>query len=372
MKTTFRAWCCAVVFAVARSGAAVEAEPVFHTLFSDQIIGISGDGKTAIGGYGALRWSPPSARELLDDDAFPLGFAVGSSHDASAVAGFVLQLVGERYQTEAFRWNEADGYQLLGPVPGFDESQSQDISSDGSVVVGLLSTPENSNRAFSWSGSELNLLELLPNAGGPDASPYSTAEAVSADGSVIVGSSSVQPGERLAVRWDNGQIASLGDLPGGEIDSYAAGISADGSVIVGTATTDRGREGFRWTEDEGLVSLWPRTTAYDASADGSVIIGAGSLDGGPVEPLLWDIDRGVTSLYLLLSRHLPEVSGWHLGGTESISDDGLVVAGIANAPNDGPNYSYVATVPEPSSTILLAIGFAGLLCGRRTRKAIVR
>ncbi len=49
----------------------------------------------------------------------------------------------------------------------------------------------------------------------------------------------------------------LGDLPGGRFSSYASGVSADGSVVVGSSesTAMFTVEAFRWTQSTGMVGL---------------------------------------------------------------------------------------------------------------------
>ena len=47
----------------------------------------------------------------------------------------------------------------------------------------------------------------------------------------------------------------LGDLPGGLSLSDARGVSADGSVVVGTSVSASGFEAFRWTQAGGMVGL---------------------------------------------------------------------------------------------------------------------
>lgn len=75
----------------------------------------------------------------------------------------------------------------------------------------------------------------------------SSAHAVSADGSVIVGSGTSASGTE-AFKWTSaGGMIGLGNLTGGTFDSSASGISADGSVIVGRGYSSSGKEAFRWT-----------------------------------------------------------------------------------------------------------------------------
>lgn len=78
----------------------------------------------------------------------------------------------------------------------------------------------------------------------------------------------------------------LGDFPGGTFESQGLRVSADGSVVVGNGTTDSGKQAFRWTQREGMVSLgnlpdggFKQSWAVGVSADGSVIVGYGDPDG---------------------------------------------------------------------------------------------
>ena len=84
---------------------------------------------------------------------------------------------------------------------------------------------------------------------------FSNAHGVSADGSIIAGSSLVDfGGVREAYRWDatNG-MQGLGDPPGGSFSSVAIGISADGSTIVGELhPTQTTLEGFRRDAINGM------------------------------------------------------------------------------------------------------------------------
>src|SRR4029450_7807252 len=98
---------------------------------------------------------------------------------------------------------------------------------------------------------------------------FALADAVSADGSVIVGqSSSTASGNRgEAFRWTMLQgMAGLGDLPGGDFQSTAYAVSADGTIVVGQGSTDLGREAFIWDEQQGLRNL--KSVLIQAGATG--------------------------------------------------------------------------------------------------------
>ena len=155
---------------------------------------------------------------------------------------------------------------------------------------------------------------------------------VSADGSVIVGSSNYDSGLAEAFRWtaETGMVG-LGDLPGGAFSSQALGVSADGSIVVGHGTTAAGREAFIWDATNGMRNLkevlesdfglnltgWTLREPRGPSSDGLVIVGSGTnpigqeegwiaeLQGAP--PCPWDCGDGdgivgIVDLLKLLSQ----------------------------------------------------------------------
>ena len=73
----------------------------------------------------------------------------------------------------------------------------------------------------------------------------SYANAISADGSVVVGAADTASGVTHAFRWANGMMTDLGTF-GGD-NSYTLDVSADGSVVVGAASLPGNFEhAFRW------------------------------------------------------------------------------------------------------------------------------
>jgi len=132
----------------------------------------------------------------------------------------------------------------LGDLPGgLFLSRASGVSADGSVVVGS-SVSASSLEAFRWTpGEGMVGLGFLPGF------PTSGASAASANGSVVVGTS-LGPSEEEAFRWTAaGGLVGLGVLPGGEGGlSSALVVSADGSLVVGVSDSSAGRQAFRWTE----------------------------------------------------------------------------------------------------------------------------
>ena len=89
-------------------------------------------------------------------------------------------------------------------------------------------------------------------------------------------------------------FSGLGDLPGGSFESAANAVSADGRVIVGSSISAFGLEAFRWEDGVmtglgdlpgGVFSSAPRTAA---SADGRVIVGHGAASCPAVEAFRWE------------------------------------------------------------------------------------
>ncbi len=147
---------------------------------------------------------------------------------------------------------------------------------------------------------------------------YSNAQAVSGDGSTVVGYSTSGSGTEAFYWRAGGPIQGLGDLSGGGFYSIAYGASYDGSVIVGRTATARGAEPFRWTAATGLESLgiYGGYVFADAcSGDGSVIVGT-----GPGYAFRWTAASGAVDLGTFSSTYDTKAAF-------GVSADGSVVAG---------------------------------------------
>jgi probable HAF family extracellular repeat protein len=207
-----------------------------------------------------------------------VGEALAVSADGSVVVGY-------SYQRGAFRWTAATGMQIIEGC-----WVAWDVSSDGSVVVGLT----NSGEAFRWT---ITTGVQVLGAG--------QARGISANGSVIVGSSNDR-----AFRWVAG--AGMQDIGPRDFNmSEAYSVSADGSVVVGDAGG-----AFRWTVATGFQYIGSGT-AWDVSADGSVVVGS-SLEGA----FRWTAATGVQYLGTLLGS-----SG---SSAFAVSGDGSIVVGRAS------------------------------------------
>jgi probable HAF family extracellular repeat protein len=250
-------------------------------------------------------------------------------------------------------------------LPGGDFlSTGTGVSADGSVVVGSSQT-ESDTTAYRWTaGSTMMALGTNERQAGD----------VSADGSVVVGSLRVGQDPSLAYRW-TAQTGSttLPTLPRPRLFSAAArAVTPDGSVVVGynefrVGLSGIDQEAFRWTQQEGTTSLksagWSGTFAQDVSGDGSAVVGGGFSPTGSTTAFYWTPETGMVDLRdLLIFGGATNLDGWHLTVANGISADGRTVVGTALGAT-GQHEAFVATIgaiPEPASIVLATFAVAGV------------
>lgn len=288
------------------------------------VVGISGDGFTAVGQYSASSTDPegPKATRWTADGAFPLDpgpAGVGWAHAASGDGSVIVGASTGSYSGPAFRWTQATGMVGIG-VNG----PAYDVSADASVVVG-----EASSLAFRWTADQgVITLPELPPATPAQRIGYSQARAVSADGSWVVGETNGQ-----AFRWSEaGGILGLGILPLGPFAgipgtefSFARDVSDDGSVVVGS------------------------TGAYDPLLELPI----------PWEGFVWTASGGMQRPRDFLDDYGIDLTGWSLYEIYGISDDGTTLLG-AGSHAGHEQVVWIATIPEPTTALLFALGLAGL------------
>ncbi|MFL6621797.1 MAG: PKD domain-containing protein [Sulfurifustis sp.] len=243
---------------------------------------LSGNGAYVIGESNAgeaLRLTPEGAADFLG--ALPFGENTKTkriSVDGGAVIGSIDIINNPNPQ--AFYWTPATGMQPVGGPPvSYQTVEARALSRDGSTVVGHIAM-SGARYAFQWTPTRglMQLWGLTTSTGELN----STANAVSADGRVVVGASpSYRAADFEAFRWTEADsITGLGFLPGGA-SSVATHVSSDGSVIAGDAAVSSDvsqTEAFRWTAETGMVSLGVlpgATTSHlvGLSADGNVAVG---------------------------------------------------------------------------------------------------
>ena len=211
-----------------------------------------------------------------------LGTLGGNSSYAYAVSanGFVVgEAKTSNYLFHAFVWTAANGMQDIGTLGG-DESKATDISADGSIVVGWAHDGNGIKRAFRWTSAD-GMQDL-------SAGDYSTADAVSADGSVIA--VNLPP---IAYRWTaSGGLHILESL-GGNYNSVSD-VSADGSVLTGSSKDSAGNPyAARWTTSSGVEKVGTfYSFARAVSGDGLTITGFETGSAGLYRAFRWTQSGG--------------------------------------------------------------------------------
>jgi len=269
-----------------------------------------------------------------------LGFLPGAKVSlARAISGDATVTVGMgHFEQTAFwgiRWSPA-GIQNLGWTFGLPRA----VSADGSVAVGVGYREESGQQACRWTAAAGRVL-LGTLSGGS----FSEGSGVSADGTVVVGTSDSAGGFR-AFRWTvTDGMMGLGFLPGHEF-SEGNGISADGSTVVGTSFNGLDSEPFRWTQAGGMQGLGhlpgdEDATALAVSGDGAVIVGYSK----PWVAFVWDENHGMRNLQdVLTQRYGFNLSGWGLQEAVAISADARILVG--NGMHDGRSEGWIARVED--------------------------
>ncbi len=276
----------------------------------------------------------------------------------------------------------------IGDLPGGEFlSEARGVSNGGTVIVGNSSSGAAGpglREAFRWTpdGGMVGLGFL----GGQDHRKRSGANAVSADGSVIVGYTSTDNDNlSLAFRWtESTGMVLLTDLPGGRDSTGVSDVSSDGGWLVGGAGSENYDGTFRseavlWHPDgtaEGLgildrgMDIAGRSGAYSVSDDGRIVTGNSfSFEFGE-ELFFWTRENGMRPLeeYLLIDHSIDvDAMGWNLTYA-IISGDGRTLVGTGTSLDGGfHSEGWMVRLPIPAPTTLAPLAAMGLLGMRRRR-----
>jgi len=168
----------------------------------------------------------------------------------------------------AFWWKPSIGTKAL---PASGESSAQAVTRDGTFVVGYARATGGIASGVSWlnGGGDTGYQGLLHDG----VAATSDAVAVSDDGKLVAGGSESSNGSPRGVRWVDHEVELLGT---GHGEIYAKAMSGDGKVIVGYAYDPDAA--VQWTPEAGLMDLplpvgEDRGQAFGVSRDGRVIVG---------------------------------------------------------------------------------------------------
>jgi probable HAF family extracellular repeat protein len=290
--------------------------------FVSSLNDISRDGEYVVGtsrhfGSGspehAIRWNADGTLEDLGTLGGSSAIAFACSDDGSVVVGVSSDAGG---QSRAFRWDAVGGMQAL-PIAG-DFSEAIDVSADGTVIVGTTRSgvfPNTVSEIWRWtqSGGVQNLGGFQGNG--------TEASLVSSDGAVIAGTSG-QSGFRNIVRWS--ALGGYEELQGGSSATIQfAGISSDGSTI-GFNRLDFNAAAYVWREGTGLRDIITTGDDWllDLSEDGFIGVGRSVLTSPTrLFAAVWDLTT------LTPSGQTFQVSGGEDTWLNAVSGDGSVAGG---------------------------------------------
>ena len=321
-----------------------------------------GEGLTDLGGF------PPSS-----PGGFVVSYAYGISADGSTVAGQASGGTAIASSGEAVLFR-SDG--TIVPMAGdlVGDSYGFDVSADGSVAVGTHVGGFTTTSGFVYDdvNGRRMINDLILHTGA------SHAGAISDDGRAIAGwlaADTISNPEAYLYHETEG-LRRLGFIPNGSY-SRADAISADGSTVVGYATDDVGGFAMKWTEADGMVSLGSLlpglpnrrlSQAYGVSGDGSVVVG----ESNGRAFVHSDAYGGMVAVQdLLIALGVVGLEDWILYEATGVSHDGKVITGWGFNESEGLySAAWRAVIPEPSTALLVGLGLMAIASpSRRGREA---
>ena len=323
------------------------------------VTGISGSSQ----GQEVFRWTE-------NGGMFGLGQLTGMSYSVGlgvADDGSVIAGNDKKYDSSStqygYRWSLDAGLQQFSVT---DKDTANDVSANGKAIVGR---NYNTRLAYRWTATD-GMVDLGVTVAGSYS--HSEAMAISDDGTVVVGVSYSNdlvgyPRTGEAFRWTAGDMQGLGDFPGGYNNSLsqANAVSADGEVVVGRGEDDQGYVAFRWSSTDGLVKLGVLPTpdyyseAYGVSADGTIVVGTSGLYGDRVA-FIWNAANGMRNLKTVLQNDYGlNLTGWSLREASKISPDGNVIIGYGINPQGRPKAWRVQLNTPAASEADIAVSATG-------------
>ena len=221
------------------------------------------------------------------------------------------------------------------PGPGLPTCRPEEISDDGTAVGRSFGAAEQGLQAVLWNGTGTVVhLGELPG-GNHQSYGYGVNSIGHAAGYCIVSVGGQAVGQAFLWTPQAGMIG-LGDLPGSLVDSAGYAINDD-DHIVGVSLSSNGNEGFLWTSESGMVGLGDlpggQFISVPMDINNSDQVVGWSVSDEADEVFIWDAQNGMRSL-----GHTPTGG---IAYTAAINDAGQV-AGDLYEPDVG-YFSYIWT-----------------------------
>lgn len=285
------------------------------------------------------------------------GFGLDISRNGTVVVGQAAiagdaALYGMKYQNGVMT--------ALPKLLGTGNYTANGVSDDGSIIVGTCNVG-GVRKAVVYQGNTCTYIGSLTG----NTAHNSFCIGVSGDGSVIAGFGRSSTGFAHAFRYANGTFTDLG-VVGGNSVSNAFNISNDGTTIVGQCFLGSTSVGFFWKQSTGMVSIGypdPTTTPYSianaVSADGSVIVGQATFTENGVE-----VARACTYINGAFTN-IGTLPGLPSSIAQDVSADGRIITGICHDGSDpfNPNTATLIRGFRYENGIMIDIGSLGRMTG---------
>jgi uncharacterized membrane protein len=271
--------------------------------------------------------------------------AFGVSDDGARVAGVNFDTSGIAAIWVGGAWSS------LGVVGGY--SSAFGISGSGNVIVGNFGATSPGTQVFKWTftgpGPGQGTLFTVPNflaAAGPmrvsfdAAGTFVASQPLSRDGTTVVGYGLPQVDGFQAWRCVAACAVPQGlgwlDTAFGTRASAALGVNADGSAVVGqsTVTSSTVLAAFYWSAASGMVNMG-RPAGMTGDARAMAINDAGTVATGGVRPsngigvleqaVVWNITPGVAPTFA--ATNIQNLTGVTASRGHAISADGTIAVG---------------------------------------------
>ena len=347
------------------------------------ITDLSADGSVAVGNtngvFETFRWTQATGIVPLGRATVPvLGTGAGTpdvSWDGTKVSATIIDNTNT-YGTAGI-WTLGSGWQQLMP-PTLPDGGVLDnyygsgwgMSGDGKTVTGFYWRPPPATgglvHGFRWKDGDALITSL-----GSDGR-QSSGRAANYDGSVIVGwDEDPANSQRRPAVWVNGVKTVL--IPNSIAANELRASDAAGTTVIGnnwdTTTNNNHAAAWRFTGGNWVMQdlgVLPGTQPFsgsafagDITADGDTVVGFNRFTSGPNQTtgFVWTQATGMVSAdQFLANLGLSLPANYRVVELTSISADGSTIAGVAfNTVSGTGNESFIISIPEPGSALLLGV-----------------